>query len=62
MKLNINIIVISILIILIPACANKYYSGPVTDNFDGNKFRYNEDIKAKSLFTVLKWRLTRDTT
>ena len=39
--------------------STKYYTGPISDHFDGKKF-YNKIKGEKSLFTVLKWQFTRN--
>jgi L-ascorbate metabolism protein UlaG (beta-lactamase superfamily) len=35
------------------------YKGPVTDHFDGTRFKNYNNVKAKGLYDVLKWMITR---
>jgi len=37
------------------------YKGPVTDHFDGRRFKNFGNVKAKGLYDVLKWMITRKT-
>jgi L-ascorbate metabolism protein UlaG (beta-lactamase superfamily) len=40
---------------------NSYYTGPVTDHFDGKKF-HNSPRSERTLFDLLKWMMTRKST
>lgn len=58
MKIIILIVFICLVFFLF-SCGNNYYTGPLSDHFDGKIFRNESSTEKKSFFNFLKWQLNK---
>lgn len=43
------------------ACSTEYYSGPVSDHFDGTRFDNQVPTRDKTVWDLIRWRVGRET-
>ncbi|MCL2458097.1 MAG: MBL fold metallo-hydrolase [Desulfobulbus sp.] len=55
-----SIILFSLFVLMLSSCSSRYYNGPVSDHFDGERFFNPGKPENKPFSKVLKWYATRD--
>lgn len=53
-------LLLPVVVLMLFSCTSRYYQGPITDHFDGERFHNPGQPMDKSFFEVLKWYATRE--